>query len=403
MPQKASNVKSDTTRSGKDCFGLWLAPGELAAPPPPGSGTGPAAGTSPDLAAVRAFRAGKGPLASVVRGVDTALAPLADPGRGKGRPVRARQFRRADRMAALVLIAMVALVVSGSYALRADLRELSSLQTLADQNEAIREYNHNRNVLVQHLARGRGGEAARLRSYAAWMDQKTDQGVILFTPNGPPMTVQNTVRVDLGDLRRKVEDDIETVVSWTPPPLVAGYDDLRFTTAELLGSRMPTGGLMLLVLVGLVAWSALAYENLSLLEAPVGWTRGRMVCLLWLVPLVNLYMPWQIVSDIWRGSDPRTLRHPKTFHLPVVGLWWIMLLGTLGLAAYGTFRMADALGIATMVHATRFGLYADVAAILTGVVTGGIVAAATWNQSRRRHLVRTMQEQLGPSSVWRAE
>jgi hypothetical protein len=84
----------------------------------------------------------------------------------------------------------------------------------------------------------------------------------------------------------------------------------------------------------------------------------------------------------------------------VVGLWWLALLAACILLAFSISRMAVAIGPAMMVAATRYALYADLGAIVVGVLTLGLVVAASWNQSRRYRLVVTTVQELGPSAAW---
>jgi Domain of unknown function (DUF4328) len=65
----------------------------------------------------------------------------------------------------------------------------------------------------------------------------------------------------------------------------------------------PTGA-SLATAVGFLVWFHRAYTNLPALGIEplpyaTGWTIGA-----WLVPLLNLVRPKQIMDTIWRGSDP---------------------------------------------------------------------------------------------------
>jgi Domain of unknown function (DUF4328) len=85
-------------------------------------------------------------------------------------------------------------------------------------------------------------------------------------------------------------------------------------------------GAYLLTAVGFVVWFHRGYANLPALGveplpfAPV-WAVGA-----WLVPLLNLLRPKQIMDAIWRGSDPERPRYDAFWRQgPVpalVRLWW---------------------------------------------------------------------------------
>lgn len=64
----------------------------------------------------------------------------------------------------------------------------------------------------------------------------------------------------------------------------------------------------------------------------------------WLVPVVNLWVPFQMMADIWRASLPEDQRG-KTAWLP--GLWWLCLLAGCGAGGWrpGLTWLAAAAGL----------------------------------------------------------
>lgn len=90
------------------------------------------------------------------------------------------------------------------------------------------------------------------------------------------------------------------------------------------------GGAYLLISVGFLVWFHRAYTNLAALGIePLPYSPGWAVGA-WLVPILNLVRPKQIMDTIWRGSDPdrprldgfwRNGRVPALVHW-----WWAMLL-----------------------------------------------------------------------------
>src|SRR5438093_12382214 len=57
---------------------------------------------------------------------------------------------------------------------------------------------------------------------------------------------------------------------------------------------------------GFLTWLQRAYRNLPALHATElrytpGWAVGS-----WFIPLVNLFAPHQVVSELWKASDPST-------------------------------------------------------------------------------------------------
>ena len=55
-----------------------------------------------------------------------------------------------------------------------------------------------------------------------------------------------------------------------------------------------------------------------------GWIIGS-----WFCPIVNLWFPYQVVSDVWKASDPRTSPYSRDLSaVPgswLVRMWWILL------------------------------------------------------------------------------
>jgi hypothetical protein len=152
-------------------------------------------------------------------------------------------------------------------------------------------------------------------------------------------------------------------------------------------------------LAALIVWSALSLRNLPALHA-ASYFKPARVPLCWLAPVANLYLPFVVMRDIWSGSDPVGPTRPAGLHLPVIGLWWLTFLGAIGMFGYTIFRMAAAVGVFMMSEAARYAIYADAGVGGLAAVTFVIVAATSWNQSRRIALVENMEAQFGPRGAW---
>ena len=384
---------------GKDSFGLWLKPRKGAGRAAEGERDGEGA-RAMDLSALRAFRAGKGPLASVVCSVGPSRLS-ADEAAEWDR--RSDPFRSPKSLAVVALAMLAGLVAAGAFAARNDLRRLSVFRDLERSNESIHEHNHTRNVLVGQLARNTRTGLARLRGYAAWIDRKATQGVVIFTPAADGSGSTRSVTVDLEDLRQQVRHDIEAMAGWTPPPLLKSHDELRTQTPELLATRLPVSLLFVLAIASVIAWSVRAVGNLPSLDAPALCTRPLRVLACWFAPVAGLYLPCALMGDIWHGSDPGTLHRPGRFRLPVVGLWWLVLMAAGGLLAFATSRVMAAVGPAEMALSMRWALYADLGMVVVGVLTVGLVVAASWNQARRHELIEAERERIGAPALWRED
>jgi len=75
-------------------------------------------------------------------------------------------------------------------------------------------------------------------------------------------------------------------------------------------------------LITFLVWVYAAHANLHALGCPdikftPGWAVGWFF-----VPLLNLFKPYQVVSEIWRGSDPASLLKNIPSSTALIGWWW---------------------------------------------------------------------------------
>ena len=102
-------------------------------------------------------------------------------------------------------------------------------------------------------------------------------------------------------------------------------------TSDMLRSTITVANLLLVILsiVFFIMWFRRAYYNLHLLpwnnaRHTEGWAAGS-----WFVPIINLWWPYQIMMDIWNGTQ-NTLRERLGDPRPaaIVGWWWALHLIT---------------------------------------------------------------------------
>jgi len=106
-------------------------------------------------------------------------------------------------------------------------------------------------------------------------------------------------------------------------------------------------GQALFFLTGIVflAWSYRAHQNLRRLGADPAHSSGFAVGA-WLIPIGNLWLPYQVAADIWRNSagpaddDRADIRRERGVGL--VGLWWALYIGMNLSSANVQFLVADA-------------------------------------------------------------
>ena len=128
--------------------------------------------------------------------------------------------------------------------------------------------------------------------------------------------------------------------------------------------------IFILAIVFFIMWFRRAYYNLH--ELPwhnarytEGWAAGS-----WFVPVINLWWPYQIMVDIWRGTQ-NALRDRLGEPQPttIIGWWWALRLisGIFGNISARVTMNAD--GIDELITATQLELISDVLTIPAIIVT----------------------------------
>jgi hypothetical protein len=163
-------------------------------------------------------------------------------------------------------------------------------------------------------------------------------------------------------------------------PRAPGFDwnspSAPIAAADVADGVVSTLGLPVLVAAAVlgVVWTVRVRRNAERLAA-AHHTRGRVWAWLgWLVPVVNLWFPYQVVSDVYRTADPDLppqapwgLRRVPGWFL----VWWLTWLGFSALDSLygGVWASSDPLDV----DALRL---AAVLQTLSAVVT--VVAAVLW-------------------------
>lgn len=97
---------------------------------------------------------------------------------------------------------------------------------------------------------------------------------------------------------------------------------------ELIGRLLVRVYLLLVVLISVayLMWIYRAYRNLPALGARGLRHSPRSAVLWWFCPVAHIFMPYLVVSEVWRASNPESYRHPDGWrHAPtsrVLALWW---------------------------------------------------------------------------------
>ncbi len=157
--------------------------------------------------------------------------------------------------------------------------------------------------------------------------------------------------------------------------------------------RSAIAGITLIVYVCLIiafcTWVYRASKNLGALNAAgqrfsPGWSVGW-----WFVPIMNLFRPYQVMREIWRGSDPRvTDQDPSAWQYvppsPILGWWWGIWIVS-NLIAIGVSRVltSDDIPPEDLLTAHYFSLVWDGLTIVAAVMAFMLVRGITSNQDAK--------------------
>jgi hypothetical protein len=93
--------------------------------------------------------------------------------------------------------------------------------------------------------------------------------------------------------------------------------------------------------------------------------------------VLNAYRPYQVVSEVWRGSDPASIDPIGWQRLPTAPLvlaWWVGLAGWVALALLAELLMRMAPGLAHVQIAHALALAGDVGAAVSASLGYFVVA-----------------------------
>lgn len=137
--------------------------------------------------------------------------------------------------------------------------------------------------------------------------------------------------------------------------------------------------LFLVAIVAFLVWLFRVRANAEVL-APGHHRRGKPWLIFgWVVPIVNLWFPKQIVDDIWSASS-RVARSPRgLFHA-----WWAAwLIGVWG-ARVASRLLLRADDLQTIADAARFDAISNVLMLIAAVLAIGIIRKITTAQEGHR-------------------
>lgn len=179
----------------------------------------------------------------------------------------------------------------------------------------------------------------------------------------------------------------------------------EFVTIEELNASDQRQGmigiiqLVVLLITGIlfIAWTFRTYSNLEPLQSGElrygrGWAIGG-----WLLPIANLFIPKQIINDVWRGSDPTFAHEGDPWNTrPISGvltLWWLsFILGrVLDRVALRQIETGPTPTIEEMRTATYAWLMSDAFNLVPGILAIVVVRMITRRQQERAAAVTARQ------------
>jgi len=128
--------------------------------------------------------------------------------------------------------------------------------------------------------------------------------------------------------------------------------------------------MLILTMIFFIMWFRRAYYNLHCLswnEArhSEGWAAGS-----WFIPILNLFWPYQIMEDIWRGTQNAIReRFGEPQSSAIVGWWWALYLVNNFYGYFTSFISGNASGVGELITATKVELIGELISIAAIIIT----------------------------------
>ncbi|MEX2173050.1 MAG: DUF4328 domain-containing protein [Pirellulaceae bacterium] len=139
--------------------------------------------------------------------------------------------------------------------------------------------------------------------------------------------------------------------------------------------------------VAFCMWIYRAHSNLGALRATeiiysAGWAVGSFF-----VPILNLFRPFQIMVEIWRGSDPAELPAGSPRPATLVGWWWGLWIVSGVLGRIGDRFARNAHEIPELMTASGLAILDAAVALALAVCAILVIRTIDRNQSLRHELL----------------
>jgi ABC-type multidrug transport system fused ATPase/permease subunit len=152
---------------------------------------------------------------------------------------------------------------------------------------------------------------------------------------------------------------------------VGNFTDEEAASSDTIGSVIGISemALNIVIIVLFILWFRRAYYNLhqinrTTLSYEEGWAAGA-----WFVPFLNLFRPFQIMSEIWKGTFRLTNNEEEEIPASsLLGIWWAIWI-IKGILGNITLRMTlDADTIDEMISVDNIAILSGVAEIVASVL-----------------------------------
>jgi hypothetical protein len=143
--------------------------------------------------------------------------------------------------------------------------------------------------------------------------------------------------------------------------------------------------------VAFICWFYRANSNLRALgdrnvDYSPGWTVGA-----WFIPIGNLFIPYQMMVEIWKGSDPKSVDPSRPMVRPSLALvrwWWAFFIGMCVLGWICVQRQPTE--IQEVLSETWLSLYLNLVTLAAAVLAILVVQKVDANQEKRNQLVQEL-------------
>jgi len=175
-------------------------------------------------------------------------------------------------------------------------------------------------------------------------------------------------------------------------PVQAENNDARQALVGLCQAAVYLGSA-----IAFLMWFHRTHRNLRALGAKnlkysPGWAVGA-----WFIPILNLFRPYQIMAEVWRGSDPMPLTTQSSYAgrgavSPLLGWWWALwiIMNVVNQIAFRLSMHAETLDL--LLPGSWATVVGDLIGLPAALLAIMVVRAVDANQQRRYRLLRRQGE-----------